>query len=234
MPSLTKSLMTTLAQQKLQSFPTRPTGAFLTECNNYISGVCDAIVFAHNLWRTQAYFSLVKINGAIATGGKLNGPSLESMITMQAPRVGLKNLAGKYSASIAKGIAGVWTDFQGGCRVGGVPWYPSFQAFPGPVAPHTPNVPTPMLTCAPNVSILSTGSLKARMVAAHGGPGPLTGELFESIAAGFSQAATIWLSSQQVVGVIGWGPVPAFQPPQSPVGMVVNGDIVAAPPHLGT
>jgi hypothetical protein len=41
-----------------------------------------------------------------------------------------------------------------------------------------------------------------------------------------------WLSSQNVMMVMGMGPVPTFNPPYVPVGSVVNGYVIPSPGHL--
>ena len=58
--------------------------------------------------------------------------------------------------------------------------------------------------------------------------------LFESIATVLALAFLLWLPSQQIMLVMGKGPVPTFAPPYVPVGPVVAGDNIAAPGHLMT
>ena len=41
-----------------------------------------------------------------------------------------------------------------------------------------------------------------------------------------------WMSSQNVMMVMGLGPVPTFNPPYVPVGSVVNGYVIPSPGHL--
>jgi hypothetical protein len=41
-----------------------------------------------------------------------------------------------------------------------------------------------------------------------------------------------WLASQNVMMVMGMGPVPTFNPPYVPVGPVVNGYVIPSPGHL--
>ena len=43
---------------------------------------------------------------------------------------------------------------------------------------------------------------------------------------------TTWLCSQQVMMVMGMGPVPTYNPPYVPVGSVVNGYVIPSPGHL--
>jgi hypothetical protein len=42
----------------------------------------------------------------------------------------------------------------------------------------------------------------------------------------------MWLPQQQVMLVMGKGPIPTFAPPFVPVGPVMGGDNIAVPGHL--
>ena len=42
----------------------------------------------------------------------------------------------------------------------------------------------------------------------------------------------MWLPQQQIMLVMGKGPVPTYAPPYVPVGPVIGGDNIAAPGHL--
>ena len=54
----------------------------------------------------------------------------------------------------------------------------------------------------------------------------------KAIATVLSLAFLMWLPMQQVMLVMGKGPIPTFAPPFVPVGPVVGGDNIAAPGHL--
>jgi hypothetical protein len=197
-----------------------------------IEPLCKAVSSAHEQWRRQAFLRGLRINGPVATGGSLEGPALEPLI-----RPGLTPLAGKswavrYGAAVAASLGEAWTEYQRSFSVPGLMWYPTFAAFPGPMAPPTPNVPTPLAACAMDRSRIAASGLKERMTRRLGAPGPLSTQLFESIAQAFEAAIVQWLSVQMITNVLGKGPVPTFAPPYVPVGPVVMGDNVAVPGHL--
>ena len=56
--------------------------------------------------------------------------------------------------------------------------------------------------------------------------------LFDAIATVLALAFLMWLPQQQVMLVLGKGPIPTFAPPFVPVGPVVGGDNIAIPGHL--
>ena len=55
---------------------------------------------------------------------------------------------------------------------------------------------------------------------------------FEAIGTVIALAFLMWLPQQQVMLVMGKGPVPTYAPPYVPVGPVIGGDNIAAPGHL--
>ena len=56
--------------------------------------------------------------------------------------------------------------------------------------------------------------------------------LHDGIATVLSLAFLMWLPQQQVMLVMGKGPIPTFAPPFVPVGPVLMGDNLAIPGHL--
>ena len=122
--------------------------------------------------------------------------------------------------------------FQRSFKVPGLPWYPSFAAFPGPMAPPTPNVPTPLVACTHDAGRVSAPTLKDAMGRRLHTTDADATHFFDAVATGFSMAVTQWLPAQPVTNVLGKGPVPTFAPPYVPVGPVVMGDNIATPGHL--
>ena len=55
---------------------------------------------------------------------------------------------------------------------------------------------------------------------------------FGAIGTAVAMAFLMWLPSQQIMNVLGKGPVPTYAPPYVPVGPVLNGDNIAIPGHL--
>jgi hypothetical protein len=202
------------------------------EFADFIDGICRALCQAHDQWRRIAFFRDVTINAVTAVGGNLEGPGLQPFIISIAPMTGALGWAQQYSGAIAAGIQDRWNDFQHSITVPGLPWYPSFAMLPMPVAPPTPNVPTPLAACQNNPFMIETAMIRDTIKRKLGAPGPFSDQLFEAIAAGFSQAVRMWLPIQMITQVKGTGPVPTFAPPAVPGGPVVNGSIIPEPGHL--
>jgi hypothetical protein len=202
----------------------------------------DAVGFSVDMWRLQAKFKDLMVNAltALGTPGCLDGPELESNIKNAPMVAAYTGNWQKWRDAVAKGVSKCFKDWQGQVMVPGLPWYPAFVAFPGPTAPPMPNVPMPLITCvSPMMTkiIMPTDMKKEMIDALDSGlkdkdPDKHHEALFESIATVLSIAFVIWLASQQVMLVMGKGPIPTFAPPYMPVGPVVMGDNIGAPGHL--
>ena len=185
-----------------------------------------AIEFGFNLYRKSAGLVDVVINGSQAVGGKLQGPNLDKLIlsapvvaTWTGPRVAVRE-------AVARGLHQQWLKLAESVKVPGLPWYPSFVAFPGPMAPPTPNVPGPFVLLPHDASATAPSVLKLAMRSSLNGRFDYSDEFFESLATGFDSALRFWKGVQMVMGVMGTGPVPNFAPPYIPVGPVVGGSIL--------
>jgi len=198
----------------------------------FITSMCHAIVGAHNDWRLTARLQGVQVMAGTAVGGFINGPLLSVNMKQTAPQQGLWGNAGAYARAIADGLAACWREWEASVRVPQLLWYPAFAAFPGPVAPPTPNVPTPMSSLISSPAALGPSALKTAMSSKLTQPGPYSDELFTSIATGFSTAVAQWFPAQMITNVLAVGPIPAFSPPYVPVGPVIGGSIIDAGPHF--
>ena len=197
-----------------------------------VEPTCRAICGAHDLWRVQAFFRGIIINGPVASGGTLEGPTLDPLVRTQlVALVGQSATLGPLVA-VAGALSEAWELFQRSVSVPGLPWYPSFVAIPSSQAPPTPNVPMPLaaLTYSPGTftSASTLAGMKRRLSTATAD----ATRFFEAIAEGFQLAVSTWIPSQPVSNVLGKGPVPTFAPPYVPTGPVVMGDNIAAPGHL--
>ena len=202
----------------------------------------DAVGFSHNLWKLQAKFQNLQIMAvsAIGTPGCLDGPELESNIKNAPMCASFTGNKGKYRDAVAAGVSKCFKDWQGQVMVPGLPWYPAFAAFPGPMAPPMPNIPTPLIACpsAMMTRIVMPDGMKQEMISALDGDLKQKDKdkqheaLFDAIATVLSLAFMMWLPQQQVMLVLGKGPIPTFAPPFVPVGPVMGGDNIAAPGHL--
>ena len=206
----------------------------------FMDKMLDAVQNAHSMWKLQCKFKDLKVMAVVAIGtpGCLQGPELESNI---------KNLAGpmsgnmgKYRDAVAKGVSGCFKKWQDKVMIPGMPLYPAFAAFPGPMAPPMPGVPIPLIACpsAMCTEIFAPDSMKKAMISALDGgmkqkdPEKHHEALFEAIATALSLGFLIWTAAQMVNLVLGKGPIPTFAPPYVPVGPVMNGDNLAIPGHL--
>lgn len=209
------------------------------EFKDFHDTMLDAVVFAHDMWRLQAMFKSIQVMAvsAIGTPGCLFGPELEPLIKTAPACAAFTGHKAKHRDAVAKGVSKCFKDWQDQVTVPGLPWYPAFAAFPGPMAPPTPNVPTPLIACvsAMVTSIVAPMPMKQAMCDA------LDSELkdkdtdkhfealYEAIATVLTMAFTTWLPAQQVMNVLGTGPIPTFAPPFVPCGPVVGGSVIPAP-----
>jgi hypothetical protein len=200
----------------------------------------EAVKVGHGTWRLQARFKNIMINGltAIGTPGCLDGPALESLIKAAPGVAGEQGASADLRNAVAKGVSKCFAQWQSMVTVPGLPWYPMFVAFPGPMAPPTPNVPTPLIACPSGLAskIMTAPPLKQEIVAAL--PAALRVPQVEACVGTMAQSLalyfTSWLPMQMVTNVLGKGPVPSFAPPYVPVGTVVGGSIISSPGHLAS
>jgi hypothetical protein len=182
----------------------------------------------------MAYFKDLKIMGPTAIGppGCLKGPAVGPLILPGCPQG--TEWERKTSQAVAGAIGEIWADFQHSVSVPGLPWYPSFAAWPGPMAPPMPNVPMPFAVLTQNRGLLRESSVREKIERRADPAGEDVDAAFMAIlvAAGFVATVPAWLMGLMVRNVLGKGPVPSFAPPYVPVGPVVMGDNIAIPGHL--
>ncbi len=116
-----------------------------------------------------------------------------------------------------------WSDFL---TIPSLPLYPTFGAFPGPVAPPTQNVPLPVMALASSrANEMSSKGLEARLSKALPGTGAAGARAaIGSFSVEFGTKFANFLSTAIVVNLLGTGPVPSFDAPKVPVGPVVGGE----------
>jgi hypothetical protein len=195
----------------------------------------NAITHAWDLFRLQACFQNLRIMAVSAIGapGCLKGPDLEPLIKSAPQVAGWIGSQAVVRDAVAAGFAACWKDWQNKVTVPGLPWYPAFSAFPGPMAPPMPNVPMPLITCtSAGIASMSIVPLKTALTQRLSGKLSYHEQFSDALATMLAMAFTAWLASQMVTLVMGKGPVPTFAPPYVPVGPVVGGDNLATPGHL--
>ena len=209
---------------------------------DFHDAMIDAVKFAHSMWKLQAKFKDLKINAitALGTPGCLDGPELESLIKNAPSCAAFMGNMQKHRDAVAKGVSKCFKEWQDKVMVPGLPWYPAFVAFPGPMAPPMPNVPMPLIACPSAMMskiVAPTDMAKAMDDALDGGMKDKDKDkqyeaLHSAIATVLSLAFLMWLPQQQVMLVLGKGPIPTFAPPFVPIGPVVMGENIALPGHL--
>jgi hypothetical protein len=189
--------------------------------DKYLSRICDGIGEAHAAWRRRVMLRNVAINAVSAVGGTLVGAGLGPDIRQFAPQA--DSWERSRTDAIATGIGNCWENWQRTVVVPGLPWYPAFAAVPSPVAPPSPNIPTPLVALTQITIFMSQAQMKSQMQANYRGDNEFPNELFDAVAWGLERAFELWRPVQMVTNVLGTGPVPTFAPPYVPVGPVVGG-----------
>ena len=212
--------------------------SFQPEFNGNAQDYIQAVMFGKSMFKFQAKFRDIKIFGpsAIGTPGCLDGPNMENLINMGPTVAGMTGTSKTMRKAVAKGVGDNFDKWRKKVTIPGLPWYPAFAAWPGPMAPPMPNVPMPLISCVSSKlsKITIASQLKSSIY------GNLPSNMKNSRNEAFVQAIAdflamhffIWVSSQMVTNVLGKGPVPSFAPPLVPVGPVIMGDNIAAPGHL--
>ena len=235
--------------QYTQGLVARPAGLSLNQANveeqvkalttvENRDKLVSAVRYGVDMWRLQAHFCNIQIMGQSAIGapGCLQGPQLLPWIN-QAP--GVYNATGYFktlSNAVANAVSSNFKQWQDTVTVPGLPWYPMFVAVAAPFAPPTPNIPMPLMTCiSQNFSKLASpfqletnikSALPSEMRIAE------MDMFIYTLSAHLVNYFVGWMSSQNVMMVMGMGPVPTFNPPYVPVGSVVNGYVIPSPGHL--
>ena len=189
----------------------------------FIDDITSAIASAWSQWQSSATMIGIMINAAMAVGGQIVGPPLTPLILARGPKNTPSMM--KYTNVVASVIGTAWQSFTATIKVPGLPWYPAYVAFPGPMAPPTPNIPTPFAALTQVPVSISAQMMKMQMIAQLGDPqAPFHKELFESICDAFEKSYNLWKVTCMVTNVIpSLAPVPTFAPPYVPVGPVVGG-----------
>lgn len=185
-----------------------------------VEALCKAICAGWAIWQSSATLVGVMINGPVASGGQLVGPPLDPLIRANIPPT-----FKQFMDPVAGGLGEQFTKFCATIKVPGMPWYPAFAAFPGPVAPPMPNIPCPLLALVQGgQGFMNRIVLKQVMVSRL--PKSRTSDaehICDAVCAGIDSALTMWLTTTMVTNVLGTGPIPTFAPPYVPVGNVVGG-----------
>lgn len=188
----------------------------------FIDGICSAICSAWSTWQSSASLVGVIVNAIVAAGGQVVGPPLAPLILANGPKATPMQLA--YTNAVATTLGTGWLSYTATIKVPGLPWYPAFAAFPGPVAPPMPNIPMPLIALTQVTASVSPDLLKNQMIGLLANPtAPYHQELFDGIAFAVDKCLLLWQVTTLLNNVLGLGPIPTFAPPYVPVGPVLGG-----------
>lgn len=213
----------------LNQYHTDAAGTLNDEYADFIDGVTAALCDAVGQW-----MNMVMIAGAMITGptcmvlpGNFTPVPILPFFMASAPMDTPQKM--RFSNAIGQAFAMGWTAWSAGLM--GTLMYPAFAAFPGPMAPPTPNVPLPLITfTSPGEAMMSPSSLSSQMMGLLGDPtAAFAQELFDAISQAWSTVFPMWRGSTMVTNVLGMGPIPTFAPPFVPVGPVMGGTTIPAP-----
>ena len=220
LPGLTADRLKTLARARLVA-PTEPTK--VTDVPALVDRLCDELATAWAQWQRASILTGVIVNSATATGGQMVGPPLQGLIEASTSTSSSEEQAAARALSTVVGDAHM--RWQLTIKVPGLPWYPAFAAFPGPFAPPSPNVPSPLSALVFDPSAFHR--LEQRLHPQDAGAAAAA----RAVAGALGGAFPEWISRTMVVNVLGTGPVPMFAPPFVPAGPVVGG-IANSPPGV--
>jgi hypothetical protein len=173
--------------------------------------------------------SAVLTPGSLVSDANIESAIVQKLIASQVPP--------DISQVLAKELAAAWKEWAAGFRLQLPKAYPSFAAFPGPVAPPTPtalgSVPLSQGSSAGEASltaaILANRLLSALRVQAMKIGGSLD-QAVKSLAAWIDSSFSQWKGQAKLVGLMGQGSAPTFAPPYVPVAPVVKGQNLSAGP----
>lgn len=213
--------------------PPDPSNPPIAGSGDVVARVTSAAVSAFSAWRSSVTFSL-SISGVTAFGGPgcASGLNVSGMILGSVSTAGLSAEDRQVAQASAEAIGGCLANFQGSIRVPGLPWYPAFAAWPGPMAPPMPNIPSPLVSIS-NIGAIAPGAIGAAITQRLGGGATPTavskGAAIGAAVGGHYMGVAM---SASVRNVMGQGPVPTFAPPAVPVGPVVGGSTIPTGGHI--
>ncbi len=134
-----------------------------------------------------------------------------------------RKIARAYAMALWQG----WSQWSASYTIS-YPAFPSFAAFPGPMAPPTLAIPIPLATGRSSKALLNPNFLARQILLNHSAllNDPAAKKATRQYADWFMQRFNIWLASRQLKNIYGTGPVPGYVLPYTPVGPVVNGRII--------
>ena len=213
--------------------PPNPSNPPIAGSGDVVARVISAAVSAFSAWRGSVTFSL-SISGPSAFGGPgcASGLNVSGMILGSVSMAGLSAEDRQVAQASAEAIGGCLASFQRSIRVPGLSWYPSFAAWPGPMAPPMPNMPSPLVPIS-NLGAIAPNTIRAAITQRLGrGATPTAARNGAAIGAAVGGQYMGMVASASVRNVMGHGPVPTFAPPIVLAGPVVNGSTIPTGGHI--
>jgi len=179
------------------------------------------------LFQMTAFMTGVHINGPIAQGGRLVGPSIQPHVFNQVLGAGASH---PVAMAFGNAAGKAWKKWLSKVSIPGLAIYPSFAAVAGVMAPPTPNIPVPLILIAPG-AMIDSGTVTAAILGAlrEMANEPGAQEAASSFGSSLSTSFMTWFLGRTLMNLLGKGMVPSFAPPYVPVGPVVNGDVLPTP-----
>jgi len=213
--------------------PPDPSNPPIAGSGDVVTRVFSAAMSAFSAWRGSVMFSL-SISGPAAFGapGCASGLNVSGMILGSVSTAGLSAEDRQVAQASAEAIGGCLASFQGSIQVPGLPWYPAFAAWPGPMAGPMPSIPSPLVSIS-NVGAVAPSAITAAITQRLGGGAtPIAASKGAAIGAAVGGHYMGLVASASVRNVMGRGPVPSFAPPFVPVGPVINGSTIPTGGHI--
>jgi hypothetical protein len=184
-----------------------------------------------NRWLGAAEILTGWIQGCNAFSNAGSFRSSYPLAPMMDQELASNGVPSRLSKPLADALARAWADWSDSLFLPGLPFYPMFQAWPGPVTAVMSNLPMPLSACpAPGSVSLTPMQLAQRLQAAlpAGYSVPNATQPLRDFASWFSGRFTAWQAGVVLQNVLGWGST-AYAPPYVPVSPVVNGTLRATP-----
>ena len=168
--------------------------------DEYMKGIAAALGGAVERWARLAVLVNVRLDGAVASGGRLHGPPLYPLLIRDAPRRTLQQQ--RYSRAIALAVSAAWDGWAQGCRVPELPWYPAFASLESG-APPMVNLPVPLLLLESTAADALTPELLAAAMRRNLADPRAYHQavLFHALATGIATAFVAWKASTLVTNV---------------------------------
>ena len=196
--------MRRVARERFNDFALRSSRRVrLARYEQFIDGMSGAICSAWSRWQSQAVLSGVRVEGKVASGGKVLGPAWAPLILERVPAG--SPWARQHSQVIAQTLGDAWSAYLASIWVPSMEWYPVL-AERTEEAPPVANQPVPLAALGQVAAGLDKMSLVSRMAMALGRPlEGLEAEMYECVTEAFVQSFRRWHAATRVTDVMASG-----------------------------